>query len=32
MKRNILSLRLNRRAIGAAVLADESLMFADGDT
>src|SRR5882672_325957 len=30
MKRNILSLRLNRRAIGAAVLADESLVFADG--
>src|SRR5712692_1087726 len=30
MTRNILSLRLNRRAIGAAVLADESLTLADG--
>ena len=30
MKRNILSLRLNRRAIGAAVLADESLTLVDG--
>jgi hypothetical protein len=30
MKRHILSLRLNRRAIGAAVLADESLTLADG--
>jgi hypothetical protein len=30
MKRNILSLRINRRAIGAVTLAGEALTFTDG--